>query len=114
MADKINSFNETIIIEPNKPYFPKFNKFGYADIPYVKVMLLAGDIEREFLGYTWSCTSVTSTSMTIQLVFEYPLKISSSKDKPEQLQFEFHVQEFKDSNGKGIRDNLQIQKYIPR
>ena len=64
MADKINKYDEAIIIEPNKPYFPKKNKFGFIEIPYVKTMLLAGDTESELLGYSWSCTSVTSTSMT--------------------------------------------------
>ena len=76
MVEKINTFNEAIVIEVNKPYFPKPNRFGFIDIPYIKTMLLAGDTEREYLDYTWSCIAVSSTSMTFDFVFSFPLEIS--------------------------------------
>ena len=90
MVEKINKYDESIIISPNKPFLPKRNKFGFVEVPYVKTMLFAGDTEDEFLGYSWSCTSVSSTQMTFQLVFEFPLEISM-QEQPEQIQFEFHI-----------------------
>ena len=90
IIEKINTYNEAIIVEANKPYFPSKNKFGFIEIPYVKVILLAGGQESEFLGYTWLCTEVTSTSMTFKFDFENPLKISM-ENPPEQVQFEFHI-----------------------
>ena len=69
MVEKINQFaitdfKESIVIEPGAPYFPKTNKFGFVEIPFVKTLLFAGDTEREFLDYTWSCTTVSSTAMS--------------------------------------------------
>lgn len=85
MVDKVNNFTEPIIVEAGKPYVPKPNKFGFLEVPYVKMMLLASpDSSPEDLAYTWKCESVTSTSMVFQLTFEDPLRISIG-DEPEQV-----------------------------
>ena len=64
MRDKINTYTEAIIISPATPYIPSKNKFGFVEIPYVKVLILASpETEIENLKYTWTCTSVSSTSM---------------------------------------------------
>ena len=84
MMEKINKFTESIIIAPNKPFYPKKNRFGFIEIPYVKLLILAGDTEIENLGYSWSCTGVTSTAMIFELIFENPLEISM-QDSPDQV-----------------------------
>ena len=83
MQAKVNNFTEPIIVEAGKPFVPKPNKFGFVEVPYVKLLLLASpESILEDLTYTWSCESVTSTSMVFQLNFESPLKISIA-DEPE-------------------------------
>ena len=41
MIQKVNNYTESIIIEPGKPYFPKLNKFGFAEVPYIRMKILA-------------------------------------------------------------------------
>ena len=64
MKEKINTYTEPIIISPATPYIPKKNKFGFVEIPYVKVIILASlETEIENLKYRWECISVSSTKM---------------------------------------------------
>ena len=58
-------------------------------------------------------TSVTSTEMVFQIKFSNPLKISQTTS-PDTLELEFHIQEFTDMYGKGVRDNYFISKQLPR
>ena len=77
IKEKINKFTDAIVIAPNKPYFPTPNKFGFVEIPYVKMQILASvESEVEDLKYAWSVTDVTSTSMTFELLFDNPLQVS--------------------------------------
>ena len=74
MLAKINEYTDPIIISPNKPFIPLPNKFGFFEVAYVKVLLLASEeADVDDLAYTWSATSITSTELDIQLVFEKPL-----------------------------------------
>ena len=104
----MNKFTDPIVIALDKPYRPKANKFGFIEIPYVRLMLLAAEESiPEDLAYTWSMTDFSSTQLTFQIEFANPLAVSMT-GSPEQIQIEFHIQEFTDSNGKGLRDNFSI------
>ena len=76
------------------------------------MVLASSESELENLAYSWKIRSVTSTSMSFVILFETPVVVSLS-NPPDMLQIEFHIQEFVDSNGKGIRDNEKFKKFIP-
>ena len=113
IIDKINQFIEPIIVESGTEFVPKLNKYGFEEIPYVRIMVLASsEQELENLVYSWKVRSVTSTSMSFVILFETPVLISLY-NPPDMFQIEFHIQEFVDSNGKGIRDNEKFKKFLP-
>ena len=114
MLTKINEFTESIVIEDGESYVPKENEFGFVETPYIRLMILASvNSELEDLAYTWRATSVGSTSMTFELKFAKSIQVSLNSP-PDRIAIEFHIQEFTDSNGKGIRDNETITKSLPR
>lgn len=114
MLEQINKFAEPIVITVGSPFITKPNEYGFIDVPYLKLIIFStSPAALKDLAHTWSVTKITDSSIEIQIEFTDPLKVSITDDIDE-LQVEFHIQEFLDESGLGVQDGFLLTKQLPR